>query len=489
MDTPLPDFCPDVARLIRVDCTPFTESCEIQNDKAVAKGKVVYDLLYETDYKSRLKYCSFVQEFSQSVPIPRSGATDLTAFCSSKCERIACQLLSPRRLVIKATLAADFDLEGDLALTAVAVQEDGEAFFRKKVIGFEGKTDFSRETFPFGERFPLNQNEKSIGEILFGSVTLEEPQISLSPGRAEIRSTALMQILCEEENNEGQYYTSVRSLPLSFDLQKEEIADFKRVSVVLEPMDPIFTPELDQYGENRVIKADFSVRATLKISEPKAYTLAEDLFEKGFDSLPVTGNAILPTIFSQQEKSFVTEAKLPEMTPAPESILISSVKEKSLRAEPAEGGVRIHGEFILNLLTRTPEGIYSFDHPVSYEGFFDCELPPNQFDVLAEIRPAEVIATRHSDGSVTAKIISTASLTLTTQREESFISELSSRTPREAEADEGALIYRFPQKGEDLWCIAKSYRVSPEGIILANPDKFDESGNLLDSGAPILIKT
>jgi len=487
-DTPLADYCPDIARLIRVDCTPFAEGCEIQNDKAVLNGKAVYDVLYETDYKSRLKFCSFTQNFSQSVPIPRNSANDVTVFCSPKCERIGCKLLSPRRLVIKATLGTVFEIEDESAVKALAVNEDSETFFRKKSVGFEGKTTVQKENYRFGESLTLNQNEKSIGEIVFGTVTLQEPQISLSNGRAEIKTTALIQALCEEENNEGKYYTSSKSLPISIDYQNEAIADFKRVSVELTPADATFTPELDQYGENRIIKTDFSVKAVLKISEPKAYTLAEDVFERNFDSVPTFGSASLPLLFSQQEHSFTAEEKLPEMLPIPESLLSASARESGVTAEIAENGINLNGNFVVTLLANTADGIYSFDHVVPFSQFFSTELPSGECDITASVYPIEAITTLHSDGSATVKIIAGAKTAVHTKQEESFVADLSKRTPARAEEDFSGVIYRFPQKNEDLWHIAKSYRVNPEKVADANPDRFDESGKLTNVGGPILIK-
>ncbi len=487
-DTPLADYCPDIARLIRVDCTPFAEGCEIQNDKAVLNGKVVYDVLYETDYKSRLKFCSFTQDFSQSVPIPRNSATDITAFCTPKCERIGCKLLSPRRLVIKATLGTVFEIEGESAVKVLGVNEDNETFFRKKSVGFEGKTVIQRENYRFGDSLVLNQNEKSIGEIVFGNVTLQEPQITLSPGHAEIKTTALVQVLYEEENNEGKYYTSAKALPVSIDYQNESIADSKRVSVELTPADATFTPELDQYGENRIIKTDFGVKAVMKISEPKAYTLAEDVFEKNFDSVPTLGNASLPLLFSQQEHSFTAEAKLPEMLPLPESLLSSTARENGATAEITENGITVNGNFVVTLLASTTDGIYSFDHVIPYSQFFALELPKTECDITAEVYPIEAITTLHSDGSATAKIIAGAKIAIHTVQEESFVADLSKRLPAEVEKDFSGVIYRFPQKGEDLWCIAKSYRANPESIAETNPDRFDESGNLTNGNGPILIK-
>ncbi len=487
-DTPLADYCPDIARLIRVDCTPFAESCEIQNDKAVVNGKAVYDVLYETDYKNRLKFCSFTQDFSQSIPVPHTSATNITAFCTPKCERIGCKLLSPRRLIMKATLGTTFEIEGENAVKALAVNEDEETFFRKKVIGFDGKTEIHRENYRFSESLNLNQNEKSIGEIVFGNVTLQKPQISVYPGRAEIKTTALVQTLCEEENNEGNYYISAKTFPINIDYQNDDISDSKRISVELTPSDFTFTPELDQYGENRIIKTDFSVNMVLKAVEPKAYSLAEDVFEKNYQSTPISGSATLPLLFSQQDHSFAIETKLSEMTPTPVTLLNSSANENGASVEITENGITLNGNFVVTILADTAEGIYSFDHVIPYSQFFSAELPESQNDITAEVYPIEVITTLHSDGTATAKIIAGTKIEIHTQQEESFVTDVTKRSPKEAEKDFSGVIYRFPQKGEDLWCIAKSYGVSPERLSSTNPDRFDESGNIANGSNPILIK-
>ena len=487
-DTPLSDFCPDIARLIRVDCTPFAENCIIDGDKAIVNGKAVYDVLYETDYKNRLKYCSFSQEFSQSVPLPRSNASDASAYCSVKCERIGCKLLSPRRLIIKSTLGMNFGIEGEYAVKAVAVNEDSETFFRKKTIGFEGKTAMLEENYRFGDSLSLTQNEKSIGEIVFGNITLQEPQISLSPGRAEIKSMASVHALCEDESNEGSYYMAIKTLPVSIDFRNDAIEDFKRISVELEPTEAEFKPELDQYGENRMIKTDFGVKMKMKINEPKAYTVAEDMFEKDYDSVLVSGSATVPHMFSHTDTGFSVESKLSEMLPKPEALLDSTVQENGAVAERAEDGITLSGSFTVTLLTDTAEGIHSFDQSVPYTQFLPMEMPEGEASVNAEIYPIEVIATLHSDGTATVRIIAGVHVSVHTEQEETFISEVTKRVPREAVTEQSALIYCFPEKGEDLWSIAKSYRTDPESISDANPESFDESGRTRENSKPILIK-
>lgn len=489
LDATIPEFSPDVSRIVKVDCTPFTESVNIQDGKATLKGKAVYDILYETDYKRRLRCCNFTQEFSQTVSLPKSNAVNLQAFAESECERISCKLLSPRRVSVKVGLATSFDIEGEASVKAIAVTDDKSTFFRKKTIGFDGKTIKHESVYKFSESLALTQSEKAIGEIICGRIDLRTPALTLSPGRAEIKTVATVHALCEEENAEGKYFTSIKSLPLSIDCSNEAIGEHKQISARLIPTECSFTPELDQYGESRVIKSDFSLGLCLNINEQFAHTVADDMFEKSFDSTPVRATVSLPHAYPKAESSFSTEVKLPPMSPKPETLLDASARSLGTASLVTDDGVKANGTFAVTLLCETAEGVQSFDYPLPFEKVFNGDIPKDPTSVTAEITPDEVIATLHSDGSATVRIIATARICVCTESEDSFVAEVTKRTARGEESDEPMLVYCFPTEDEDLWSIAKLYRADPESIKTANPAHFDESGALFDRSKPILVKT
>ena len=488
LDTPLADYCPDISRLIRVDCTPFTESCILENDKAVITGKAVYDVLYETDHASRLKFCSFTQEFTHNVSVPRPSGEKPTIYCNVKCERINCKLLSPRRITMKALLSAELNIESRQAIKAVLSKDDSETFFRTKDLKYLSETQCHQQTYNFSDSLSLTQNEKSIGEILCGNIFLQQPQITLSAGKAEIKTSASIRALCEEESQEGSYYIASKVLPLNFEYRNDAIEEGKNLSVWLTPADLQLSPELDQYGESRMIKTDFAVKMRLRLNEQVICTVAEDMFEKHFDSTPVFITATLPEMISKQETGFSAESKLSEMFPHPTSILDSDVRENMTVAEKTDDGINVSGNFTVTLLTNTQEGIYSFDHIIPYSQFIPMNLPVDCNDIFAETYPIEVIATLHSDGSATARIIAGTKISAYTESQQEFISDVTKRTQIEETDDVSALIYCFPEKGEDLWSIAKSYRANPQDIAKYNPESFSEKGNL-ENQKPILIKT
>ncbi len=486
-DTNLADYCPDIARLIRVDCTPFIEDCRMENGKAVASGRAVYDLLYETDYKSKLKYCSFTQEFQHSVAVPQAASGNANCFCSAKCEKISCKLLSPRRMVIKATLGTDFDIEAETVAKAVAVNEDGDTFFRKRVIGFQGRAEEVCESFKASESLALAQNEKSIGQVVCGSISLQEPQVTLNSGSAELKTVATLHALCEDEDDEGKYFSVIKSFPVSATVRSNAINEQRQISATVMPADGEFKAELDQYGESRVIKTDFNIKVCLKIREPKAYTVATDLFEREYDGVCVKGSISLPQADADLKASFSAEEKLSDILPKPTAILETSVRESGCGIRAAEGGTELFGSFIISMLAQTEEGIYSFDKSIPYQQFIQQDFVGA--DVQCRVYPIEAITTLHSDGSITARVIASADMTAVSQQEEEFIADVTKRVAAEARTEPYNLIYRFPQRGESLWDIAKEYRADPARIAESNPESFYENGELTENSQPILIKT
>ncbi len=486
-DSLIPEHCPDIARIVKVDCTPFTESCSIEDGKGVIHGKAVYDVLYETDYKNRLRCCSFTQDFTLSIILPKSSGSDARLFCDIRCERIDCKLIGARRIAIRVLLGAMAEAESEITAKSLSVEEDGEIFFLKKTVCFDGRTSAYSDKFDFSEQLPLNRNEKCIGEIICGRVSLQPPQISVSEGRADIKTTAAVHTLCEEENNEGTYYMSSKSLPISICCENDMIDESKRINVSLETADTSFVPELDQYGESRIIRSDFTVGVKIKINEPSAYTVAEDVFEKSHDGIVRSETVKVPRLSNSISHGFTAELKTPETVPAPISILDTSARDYGSTVRITDNGLEVSGNFIVTLLVNTAEGVHSFDFPVPYVQSFPLDGVSEESIITADVFPIEVISTLHSDGSITARIIAEAKISSFSEQEETFVSEIAKRVPADNRQDGSVLVFCYPEEHESLWSIAKYYRADPETILSSNPERFDSERNALGR-EPIIIK-
>ncbi len=483
-DFPLPEFCPDIARIVRVDCTPFFDLCEVGDGKAIVSGRAVFDILYETDYKNRLRCCTFSKEFSQSVPLPRDIGEDASAFCTLECEKIGCKLLSARRLIAKATVGADFRLEGLTNVRTVAVDAGDGAFFKKKRVEFDGKTESFSGKYDIKETFSLNQSEKNIGEVVCGNVTLGDTVVSVGNGIAELKTTAVLHALCEDENSEGSYFVSQKTLPISVEM-KNDFSDGDAVRTKMSAESLEILPELDQYGESRQLKTAFSLKVSLERAHSEAVDVAEDYFETDFDSIPIFASATLPKTVSQSDHGFTAEEKVAPMSPKPDTLLDASARSLGSTVQSVDGGINLSGSFVVTILAQTAEGVRSFDHAIPYERFFALETSGLQ-TVSAIVSPTEASASLHSDGSATLRVMATAKLTVSEESDESFVSDVTKRTPIATNPSDD-LVFCFPKEGESLWEIAKSYRVDPEKVLESNRDAFDSERETVAVGKPIRV--
>lgn len=451
-------------------------------------GRAVYDVLYETDYKSKLRCCSIIQEFNQSIPLPKNELADIVPDAGISCRRITCKLLSPRRFVLKATLGTSLSAEGSSNIKAVAVTDSDDTFFAKKVIGFDGKKEIFREEFHFSEPVPLSQGERSIGDIVYGTVTLQPPQINLSPGQASVRTSANAHILYEDEENESQYIMSTKTVPVDITYSNPSIEDFKRLDISLSVTDTEITNELDQYGENRVLKISFTVMLTMRLCEPIAYTVASDMFSPGFEDTLVNASESFPRMHSSVDKSFTVETKLSPSEPLLTEIYSAAAKDYGSKTESVDGGINVSGVLFMTVLGNTGSGIYSFDYSVPYEQFLSLKLPEGDYTVVTDVVPFDVLPTLHSDGSISARVICGAKIYVYEQYTESFISEVSAHREKKDDSSGYPVIFCFPSRSDSRWSIAKQYYVNPESLSVSNPGVFGENGEILQRGKPILIK-
>ena len=106
-----------------------------------------------------------------------------------------------------------------------------------------------------------------------------------------------------------------------------------------------------------------------------------------------------------------------------------------------------------------------------------AEIPKDLSEVAAEIAPFEVLPTLHSDGSISARVICNATLSLRTEEHVSFLCEPVVQTEPEEE-DPYSVAFFYPAKTDTLWSVAKKYRIDPAKLKADNPSSFDENGRL-----------
>ena len=487
-DGSLPDYCPDVTRLVRVDCTPYIDACDIGSDKVHVSGRVVYDVLYETDRRNKLRYCSFTQEFHHSADLPRNELESPVGECTASCNKITCRMLSPRRLVLHARLELHVTVCGEASYRMLSTEPSDGLFFRKKLFRYDSPAETVRGENHFEETLSLLQGEKNVGELIFSNVSLQPPQVTVTPGCVTAKTTAVIKVFYETEDAEGGFCMTAKNVPLTVTVEDPAIEEGKRCTVSLAAAGCGVLPELDQYGENRLLKASFTVTSAATLVGTREVEAADDLFSvDSVDTLDRTELSV-PHLAETVDRSFTVDLKLPADEPLFTALYDTTVRAGRVRATQAEGGVELTGTLTVSMLGDGNDGIQHRDCTEEFVQFVPTELPADCAELSAEVSPFEVLPTLHSDGSISARVICNAHLALYTKESVSFLSDVTKQTELDRSDETYSVAYFFPSRTDDLWTVAKKYRVDADRLRLANPDAFDDLGRLNAGVKTLLIR-
>lgn len=484
----LPDFCPDISRLIRVDCTPYIDSSEISGDRCLVTGRVVCSMLYETDYKNKIKSAVFSKDFSQSFDVQTQGCVNPIAEAATRCTHISCKMLSPRKFIIKPRLLLNLDVFGNTTVKTVDTLSGDNTFFKTNEIMFEKRLSPYTEDFSFEEELPLLQSEKAIGDIVLGSIRLQPPQVTLSGNDALVKSNAIIKVLYEEEGSENELVMSTKILPVSMTLSNLEVDETGKMAVSLTVTDEKVTSELDTYGENRVIKASFTARAKADMTERISELVATDLFSSDYVNKTESMTITLPTQFSEFDRTFTIDTVVVPERSFTSPLFDTDITINELTTEIVEGGVTLSGNYTVSVLGRTTEAMESFDFTGNFNEFIPIDTPENVVNVEAELFPFDYSTTMMSDGSLALRIILNAKIRTFTEDRQTIISAVINQDPVPKDKEAFAVIYYFPNSKDNLWSIAKKYYVNPSVIKDANPTAFDEREQIKSGTKMVMIK-
>ncbi|MDD4163908.1 MAG: LysM peptidoglycan-binding domain-containing protein [Eubacteriales bacterium] len=488
LESSLPDYCPDISRLIRVDCVPVIESSEINGEKCVVVGKIICNMIYETDYKNKVKSAVFEKDFTHNFDVPMQNSVDPVPEVTTRCAHISCKMLSPRKFIIKSRVELNLDVFASTVMKTADTESGDNTFYKTVEISYEKKLKPYNEEFDFEEEIPLMQNEKSVGEIVYGNIRLQPPQVTVTGNDAHIKTNAVIKLLYEAENSDNELIMSTKILPLVMTMSNLDINEENRISVSLSVPKEKLSIELDTYGENRVIRAEFTAFAKAAIAEKVNETVATDMFSS--DCLHKTENATVNLLMAATEfdRTFAIDTEITPDRTIIAPLFDTDITINELKAEQSEGGVVISGTYTVSILGLTNEGVESFDFTGEFSEFITADFPMGVGSIEVSLYPFDYTSTMMSDGNISLRIIINAKIRAYTEEMKTFISTIISQDPLAKEKESYSVVYYYPSKTDSLWTIAKKYYVNPSAIKAANPNTFDENDMPKIGTRMVLIK-
>ncbi|MBQ7048688.1 MAG: DUF3794 domain-containing protein, partial [Clostridia bacterium] len=219
----LADYLPGINRIIRTEANLLPEEIELNGSKAELKGKAVFSLLYESDYKGKLKNEKFTVNFNQKFDVGELPKGENFASVSCRCSHVSCKTLNPRKFILRCRGDIRLCVSADAEAEVVATSSDSGAFYKTDTVSLSGKLPPLRKDFNVEESFNF-EGATPISEIIYSHIKLIPESIEFSDGNAVIKFNGSYKCLYEEEGEEYKTTLATRKLSTSVTIEDDSIS-------------------------------------------------------------------------------------------------------------------------------------------------------------------------------------------------------------------------------------------------------------------------
>ncbi len=483
-DFTLPDYMPEIRRVISVEASPLPESRFLTGAAMEFSGTLIYSVLYIGD-TGELYSAPLSSEYSASVALGDSSVTDAAAVgIDTRLDSVSCRASGPRKLSLKSRLKT-----GITAYHAVPLAENL-------------KDSATGRTIP--EEFPVERLIRTAADaqILRGEITATAAgTLHLSPDtkviacRGAIRpeavrsahdcvsvtGDAVLHMLCL--GGEGNMFCTTAKSPVSESIPVSGAADGdpcrawgRSAAVTVDTSDPAnlaWEIEYDMEAECvRPGESAYTADAYAVACASSAETAEHDslrLIKCGVGALSCSGES------GRQSKAA-----------AGESVIRTDASASVERVEMGDGKKLIlHGNCACRVLLSADGDVIAEEFTVPFRYETEAAARGESPDLLWRCTAEAVDATARTEGDKIAVNVDLAlSVSVLSREKIRCVSGVSVDRSAAVAAEEGVVRICYPDAGEPIWEVGKRYRADLGALCRRNGLAEPTS---LCTGEPILV--
>lgn len=486
LDYILPDYYPDIFRLVRCEVVPVISGYSITGDKLSYELRCDIKILYCSEGGSALQCVTQRQNFSKTVELNRTGE-NFTARLTPKTDHINFRAVNKRRLDLRGAVSVKISVTGETAQEVISDAFGMNMQVKKTPVRFASKKITAEKTLQLSEEIEIPTTQPPVISIINTRCIVPECEKKMISGKLLAKGSAELKLLYSCEKDGGAVEPISFSMPFSQIIDIDGIDDSFDCTVTPEVVSCDITPTADKNAENRLIKCEIELRLICCAVKTASVMLGTDAFSTVYPCSVMVSEIKAEQIPVIYDESFRHSAKISEGDSVPQTIYSMWCTPKNINTRLSDDGnsVIISGMLTYSLAARDNAGMIIM--PDKDEAFEEMiNLPDNLSGctVSAEISIRDVSYNISSEGILSAKSDISAKISVYSCSSINALTDISvdESVKKQRDGDYAIKLY-FGIENEEVWDIAKRYSTSVNAVIEEN----DLSGERLESGGMLLI--
>ncbi|HHZ06086.1 MAG TPA: DUF3794 domain-containing protein [Clostridiales bacterium] len=468
LDFSLPDYCPDIQRILKCRVYPKIYTRNISGDRLDIEGTAIVKILYLDAIKKSVRSSEHSVPFTSSFNM-KTTPQNAVATSAVKPEYLNCRALSPRRL----------DIHGAFSICATVISKcekefaegiDGDDVQVKTTqIPVSALCGLGQQQFTVEDSIVLGSSKPPIEAVLRTDMQPIVSDIKAITNKLMIKGDIGVKVLYMTDLDTGNTEVLEYTMPFSQILDVDGVTDSCACDVTAE----ILTYEIHTGGDaqekNQSIDVEVKMVATSVAYSEEEITVVSDAYSTMYDLDLVFNQTPVNSLASQPKETCITKTTVEIGTEGITKVIDLWNEQCTATAMVEEGQLMAKGKVNVCVLAEDREGT-----PFYTERIVDFTYPMGHCDIAQP-----VVQTAAAVSSISYRLNGTDNLDLRIEIKLSapvFDSKVI-RCVSQATANEehlrqrdhqSALTLYYAGDGESLWSIAREYAVSCDAVMAEN---------------------
>ncbi len=463
-DITLPEYLPDIVRILRCTATPGVQSHSVTGDRITAECDTKVRILYICG-EGKLHSFEHNLQFAKQLELKSGEGAQI--FVGAKTEYINYRVAGQHRIEVhgaigifaKATLKKQYNL--------VCGTEGGAVACRKEEMTVCDLQSIVEKSFNITETLEAGALSEPIGAIISSDATAVADELKVISDKLFLKGQIILRTVFNgQESHNTQVLDNV--ININQIIEAPEIAENQDIDARLCVSSLDVRPRYDSAGN----KSFLDVSATVSFSAlgycVRGISAVRDAYSTKYETELSKSTVYLPSLEEKIDDTFLCRGVCDLSTTGMTEVLSFSSGAVSSVFSVNEEGICVNGEVATDIIYRDRQGEIAFAQrliPYEYKRNVKC-------DAVLTCKPyaiatASSYVLSDSDRLDVRVEISVCGFVFS-EKEKSIITDISLDTDCPKAVKAAALTVYFAEAGEGLWDIARKYNTTVEAIAKEN---------------------
>ena len=462
LDISLPDYCPDIQKILKCQVYPCITNRAIMNDQLTLEGNYTVKVFYLDSVGNTVRCCENSRPFSATITLKQ--AVDRARIKAwTRVEYINCRATSSRRLDIHGAFSLCARVTARSEYSVISSVNDADVEQQMDEVAFTQLETSAVQTFSVEEVLELPAGKPEAETILRSDATVNLQDFKIVANKIMLKGDVELKLLYNSSLDDTLLESMEYAIPFSQMIDVTGIEEDFRCDIRVSVVQTEIQIKNDYSGEKFFFDSQIKLCALLTAYSDSNLSIVTDSYSKSFElniDYSQKNFERLEDLFSEttiQKNTISTDVEISKMIDAwSEMCTVEAVLQ--------EGELCLRGKYNLCILALNASGTpmylervidYEYKRPWKGEGPILCDAEGLVTGISYRISASEL--------EIKVELRLTAAVFC--QQACRFIENLTAdeNKPREQDSSAALSLY-YAEKGERLWDIARAYCTSVAAI-------------------------